>query len=104
MNETQSLVRQNLLGHVVDELCKSEHGMLSWLGRGGRLLPSRDLVLQAAEYLRTPLYPGYFGVSELTGDNMRFHVGAILDQVLAVLQEQIKRGLCFVCDHHGPEC
>jgi serine O-acetyltransferase len=104
MDKTQSLVRQSLLGHVVNELCKSEHGMLSWLGREGRLLPSRDQVVQAAEDLRSALYPGYFGVSELTEQNMRFHVGATLDRVMAVLQEQIKRGLCFVCEQHGPEC
>jgi len=96
--------RQSRLTHLVNELCKSEHGMLSWLGRGGRVLPSRDQVVEAAEALRSALFPGYFGVGDLTEDNMRFHVGATLDRVLLVLEEQIKRGLCFECDHHGPEC
>jgi serine O-acetyltransferase len=104
MSKSPSPARQSRLGHVVNELCKSEHGMLSWLGRGGRLLPSRDQVIEAVEAMRSALFPGYFGVSELTEENMRFHVGATLDRVLATLQEQIKRGLCFVCDHHGPEC
>jgi serine O-acetyltransferase len=105
MSKTQNQVRQSSLAHVVNELCKSEHGMLSWLARGGRLLPSRDQVVEAVEALRSVLYPGYFGVSEMTEENMRFHVGATLDRVLAALQEQIKRGLCFVCNHDsGPEC
>ena len=104
MNNTQNQAHQTLLSRVVEELCKSEHGMLSWLGRGGRLLPSRDQVIEAAEALRAALFPGYFGVSELTESNMRFYVGANLDRVMGVLQEQIKRGLCFVCDHHGPDC
>jgi serine O-acetyltransferase len=97
-------IRQNILAEVVDCLCDSEHGMLSWKGKGGRLLPSRDQVIEAAEALRSVLFPGYFGISELTEQNMRFHVGAALDRILLVLLEQIKRGLCFECDHHGFEC
>jgi serine O-acetyltransferase len=96
--------KQNVLGEVVDRLCESEHGMLCWKEKGGRLLPSRDRVIEAAEALRSVLFPGYFGVTEVTEQNMRFHVGATLDRVLLLLQEQIKRGLCFECDHHKREC
>lgn len=102
--ENQIQIKQNILAEVVDCLCDSQHGMLSWKGKGGRLLPSRDRVIEAAEALRSVLFPGYFGVSELTEYNMRFHVGATLDRILLVLLEQIKRGLCFECDHHGLEC
>jgi serine O-acetyltransferase len=97
-------IKENILSEVVECLCDSEHGMLSWKGKGGRLLPSRDQVIDATEALRSVLFPGYFGISELTEANMRFHVGATLDRVLLVLLEQIKRGLCFECDHHGFEC
>jgi len=96
--------KQNILAEVVNCLCDSEHGMLSWKGKEGRLLPSRDRVIEAAEALRSVLFPGYFGISELTEENMRFHVGAVLDRILHVLLEQIRRGLCFECDHHGFEC
>jgi serine O-acetyltransferase len=102
--ENELKIKQNILAEVVDRLCDSEHGMLSWKGKGGRLLPSRDQVIEAAEALRSVLFPGYFGISELTEQNMRFHVGATLDRILLVLFEQIKRGLCFACDHYGFEC
>jgi serine O-acetyltransferase len=102
--ENQIRIKQNILAEVVDCLCDSQHDMLSWKGKGGRLLPSRDRVMEAAEALRSVLFPGYFGISELTEYNMRFHVGATLDRILLVLLEQIKRGLCFECDHHGFEC
>jgi serine O-acetyltransferase len=104
MNDSGKQTKANALAAVVNSLCDSEHGMLSWKGKGGRLLPSRDQVVEAVEALRSVLFPGYFGVSELTEENMRFHVGATLDRVLLVLREQIKRGLCFECDHHGYEC
>jgi serine O-acetyltransferase len=97
-------VKENRLAEVVDALCDSEHGMLSWKDKGGRLLPSRDQIVETLSDLRSVLFPGYFGNSELTEESMRFHVGATLDRLLLVLQEQIKRGLCFDCDHHGLEC
>ncbi|MFW6181986.1 MAG: serine O-acetyltransferase EpsC [Spirochaetota bacterium] len=97
---------KNMLASVVDALCDSEHGMLSWKGKEGRLLPSRDRLIEAAEELRSVLFPGYFGVTEITEENMRFHVGATLDRVLLEMREQINRGLCFQCPHHphAPEC
>jgi serine O-acetyltransferase len=102
--ENDVTIKKNILAEVVNCLCDSEHGMLSWMGKGGSLLPSRDQIIEATEALRSVLFPGYFGISELTENNMRFHVGATLDRILLVLLEQIKRGLCFECDHHGLEC
>jgi serine O-acetyltransferase len=60
-------------------------------------LPSRDTVIEIVEGLRSALFPGYFGTSELTADNARFHLGSTLDWIRRRLREQIKRGLCFAC-------
>jgi serine O-acetyltransferase len=54
--------------------------------------------------LRSVLFPGYFGPSELSEEGVRFHIGATLDRVNRLLQEQVKRGLCFVCDREVPNC
>jgi serine O-acetyltransferase len=102
MNDSGRKAKAGILAEVVNSLCESEHGTLSW--KGGRLLPSRDQVVEAVEALRSVLFPGYFGISELTEANMRFHVGATLDRIALVLQEQIKRGLCFDCGHDGYDC
>ncbi len=64
--------------------------------------PSRAKVIQAVEELRGVLFPGYFGPSELTGEGVRYHIGATLDHVLHAMAEQIKRGLCSSCDHDAP--
>ena len=68
-----------------------------------RKLPSRDLLVEQVEQLRTVLFPGYFGVQDLTEESMRFHVGSTLDRVRRVLVEQVERGLAFSCaeDPHG---
>ncbi len=89
---------------VVNALCDANDGLARPHdnGSGQRLLPSRDALVEVVELLRSVLFPGYFGVSDLTRDSMRFHVGATLDRVLRLLREQIKRGLCFeACDHCG---
>lgn len=82
---------------VVNALCEAHDGLARWRDNGGnqRLLPSRDALVEIVELLRGVLFPGYFGVSDLTRDSMRFHVGATLDRVIRLLREQIKRGLCF---------
>lgn len=56
-----------------------------------RAFPSRDAVVNLLEALRGVLFPGFFGPSELSGETLRYHLGATLDQVLHDLAEQIRR-------------
>jgi serine O-acetyltransferase len=67
-------------------------------------LPSRDAVTEIVEALRSVLFPGYFGPSELTPDNAAFHMGSTLDRVRRHLWEQVKRGFCFACRERVEEC
>ncbi len=68
------------------------------------VLPSRDLLSQIVELLRSVLFPGYFGTTEMTNGNVQYYVGAKLDKALRLLEVQINRGLCFVCDQDPPTC
>ena len=54
-------------------------------------------MIDIVEALRTVLFPGYFGPSELTPETVAFHVGSTLDRVQRALREQIRRGFCFAC-------
>jgi len=91
------------LRHVVDRLCAAQHDDLSRSPSDARLLlPSRDAVVGIVEGLRSALFPGYFGDREFDEDSLRFHIGATLDRVRRELQEQIRRGLCFVCREPDP--
>ena len=94
------------LESVVDELCR-DNGTGSRPGHWNPCdtpLPSRDAVVEMVEALRTVLFPGYFGASELSPEGMRFHVGSTLDRVLSTMQEQVKRGLCFACQWETQAC
>lgn len=95
------------LSAVVQQLCNQlperRHSCLR--GPGREALPSRDAVTATVEALRSVLFPGYFGTSELNAESMRFHVGSTLDEVVRSLHEQVIRGLCFTCDQdHADHC
>ena len=67
-------------------------------------LPSRDAVTGIVEALRTVLFPGYFGPSDLTDENLTFHIGSTLDRIRRDLREQLKRGICFDCRERDGCC
>ncbi len=96
----------NPLSSIVEELCSANEGPHSPIVRSptGQSLPSRDVITDLVEALRRVIFPGYFGVSDLSPESMRFHVGSTLDWVLRTMQEQVKRGLCFVCEDHPHRC
>ncbi|MDF1565617.1 MAG: serine acetyltransferase [Deltaproteobacteria bacterium] len=88
-----------ILGPVVDALCSLENRPASRRGAAQRqLLPSRDALIDILGSLRSVLFPGYFSDWDLSQESLHFYVGATLDRVLHVLQEQIRRGLCFAME------
>ncbi len=61
-------------------------------------LPSVEKLEEIVNDLRSVLFPGYFGISDLTPDNMEYYIGSTLDGVYRELADQIKFGFCFECD------
>jgi len=90
---------------LVDALCSLKNGSTAGIKKRWheQELPSRQVIGEVIESLRSVLFPGYFGFSELKAESLCFHVGSTLDHIRRNLQEQIKRGLCFSCEE-GPEC
>jgi serine O-acetyltransferase len=95
---------RELVPPVVDALCEHNTGPNSLLGRNprGQEHPSWAAVVEIVESLRAVLFPGYFGVAEMNGGSMRFHIGATLDRAIRSLREQVRRGLCFAAGDHDP--
>ncbi|MGI5863701.1 MAG: serine O-acetyltransferase [Myxococcales bacterium] len=92
------------LAPVVEALCSEAHALVNRRARPGlrHEFPSRATLIQTVEDLRSVLFPGYFGPSEVTGESVRYYIGATLDRVLHTMAEQIKRGLCAECEETDP--
>lgn len=69
----------------------------------GVALPSRQAVFEMMDLMLAVFFPGHFGRSDLSESTMPFYLGSTLDRLLQLLQEQMKRGLYFVCSHHDQE-
>jgi serine O-acetyltransferase len=85
---------------VVDKLCNRAENTPYLIKKECRhySLPSRDVVKNTTEALRSVLFPEYLGTSELTQETMHYYIGSTLDWVFHTLKDQIKRGLCFDCE------
>jgi serine O-acetyltransferase len=86
------------LSPIVEELCVHSQGLprADGLNSGALLLPSRRILIEVVEGLRGVLFPGYFGVSKVSEETLRFHVGATLDHLRPILEEQVEHCLVFV--------
>ncbi len=65
-------------------------------------MPSVTQLEEIVEDLRSILFPGFFGDSEITPGNMEFAIGAKLEKTLRLLTQQINRGFCFFCTRETP--
>ncbi len=90
------------LGDVVERLRGAHDGLSRWPEAACQLLPSRDALIGVVEALRSVLFPGYFGDTDLDEQTLPFHLGATLDRAVHGLREQIRRGLCAACAEPDP--
>ena len=64
-------------------------------------MPAIPVLAELMQRLRAVIFPGYFGHSDITPENMRFHIGANLDAIYRLLTDQVRRGYCFFCELNG---
>ena len=97
---------EGLLASVVESLCEMGNGLVGPLRKDqhGEPMPSRDAVVEMVEAIRSVLFPGYFGLSEMSTESMRFHIGSTLDRIKRIMTEQLKRGICFFCAEEEEHC
>jgi len=91
------------LNRTVDRLCSPEsYESVFYRSHHEMPMPSVEVLEEAVDLLRTVLFPGYYGHSDLKPGTMRFYIGSTLDRIFALLTQQINRGLCFSCDLNEP--
>jgi serine O-acetyltransferase len=91
------------LSPVVEALCRGARELGQF--PGGRLvLPSRETVGRILDDLRSVLFPGYFGASDVNHETLEYFVGATLARAMGQLEEEIRRGVAFVERHDYESC
>ena len=95
---------------IVAGLCGNfnDHGSPLKRKRPDLPLPNSAAVRQAVELLRCALFPGYWGASPIPAENTHYHMGAVLDEAMKLLAEQVELSFCFFCEKTGegscPHC
>jgi serine O-acetyltransferase len=92
------------LAPIVDQLCKDAAGLTGFPAGGRVVLPSREAVISIVEDLRSVIFPGYFGTSDLNDQSLHYYIGATLARALRSLEEQVRRGTAFVERHDYEAC
>ena len=67
-------------------------------------MPSLDVLGEILSRLKIALFPGYFGMSNVRMESMRYHLSANLGSIFRKLAEQIRCGACFACAEYAQEC
>ncbi|HNY66758.1 MAG TPA: serine acetyltransferase [Deltaproteobacteria bacterium] len=87
---------QKVIADVLERLCAPEsYKVLSHRNNHDIPMPSVEVLRAVMDSLRSVLFPGYFGLAELSLEAMPYHVGATLDTLYRQLSEQILRGMWF---------
>lgn len=70
----------------------------------GEPMPSSKVVGEIVNKVREIIFPGYFGNTTLNPLAINYYMGVYVDEVFALLSEQILAGMCFSCsekdNHH----
>ncbi len=90
------------LADIVERLRGAHDGLSRSPDAACQMLPSRAALVEVVEALRSVLFPGYFGDTDLDEETLPFHLGATLDHVEHELEDQIRRGLCSACGQPDP--
>jgi len=86
------------IDQVVNQLCREDNlKNMVHFGRCDMCMPSVEILSQIMELIRSVIFPGFFGESDISPDNIKYYTGSKLDKIKVLMSEQIKRGYCYSC-------
>lgn len=91
-------MEHNTLKETVRQLSLPEsYNLVFYTSKRGTPMPHYGKMQEIVSLLREILFPGYFGDSRISPENMEYYIGVQVDKVNQLLTEQIVCGLCFNC-------
>jgi len=98
LNNSLNSKKEKLLHEVTEALCSpASYEAVMHRSNHEMPMPSVERLDEVMDLLRTILFPGYFGHSELTTGTMHYYIGSSIDKITRLLAEQITRGFCYAC-------
>ncbi len=90
---------ESVITDTVEAMCSKESfKIVSHEAVSDVPMPSIVTLGEIVDLIRSVIFPGYFGFSDLKPSTMKYYTGTALDKVSQLLTEQIKRGFCFYCN------
>jgi serine O-acetyltransferase len=90
---------------IVDSLCEPKsYKAVYHRAKHNAPMPSIERLGEVVDLLKSVIFPGYFGNSDVKPETMSYYLGAAIDRVFLLLFEQIKRGFCFFCSVDETVC
>jgi serine O-acetyltransferase len=75
----------------------SEHDFMNYRSMNEKPMPSIESLKEILERLKKVIFPGFGGYAEISPNSIPYFIGANLDMIYRLLNEQIKRGFCMNC-------
>ncbi|NPV38586.1 MAG: serine acetyltransferase [Brevinematales bacterium] len=93
------------LQRIVEKLCdEGSYSQLYHYAYRDVPMPSVSELEEILVLLRSVIFPGYFGPSEMNSVTMPFFIGSAVSEIYRRLVEQVKRGFCFDCTTEEKSC
>ncbi|MFC1712771.1 serine O-acetyltransferase EpsC [Candidatus Poribacteria bacterium] len=92
------------LPDIVDETVNSYHRIPSTHNIGESILPSKPAIIEILEGVQDILFPGYYGVSDLCWDNVKYFIGGKVDELFVKLSLEIAKSVRHECTEASDVC
>jgi len=90
-------MRRQLSG-IVDDVFDSYQGIPATRNIGESPLPSKSAIVEILEGVRDILFPGYYGISGLCWENVRYYIGSKVDDLFIKLSDEICKSIRHECE------
>jgi len=92
------------LPDIVESVFNSYQNTPSIRNIGESPLPNKVAIINILESIRDILFPGYYGITGLCWENVRYFIGSKLDELFVNLSTEISRSLRHECKQTGHVC
>lgn len=99
-DRNKCLLRKEL-ATIVDDVYDSYRMIPATRNIGESPLPCKSIIVEILEGIRDILFPGYYGISGLCWENVRYYIGSKIDGLFIKLSDEICKSLRHECQEEN---